>query len=100
MAKVTNLHNTTPPPDKDEPPMVRTAEGLRDVLFDEIDKLRDGRGDRRRALTIATLASQIINTARVEIDYQRHIALLGREGGASPDDEKQRLGVLRLGKAP
>lgn len=101
MAKVTRLRTKTQPkaaPEVKEPPVVRTGEGLRDVLFDEIDKLRAGTGDRRRALTIASLASQIINTAKVEIEYQRHLALLGREGGAKPEDEKQKLGVLRLGK--
>jgi hypothetical protein len=103
MAKVATLKiaqqtrsQPSAPKGDDTKPMVRTGEGLRDVLFDEIDKLRAGTGDRRRALTIASLATQIINTAKVEIEFQRHMALLGREGQTS-ESGLPKLGLLQLG---
>lgn len=52
----------------------RTTQGLRDVLFDEIEELRSGKGDPAKAMAIAHLAKQIINTARIEMDFVRTIA--------------------------
>jgi hypothetical protein len=89
MAKSTTKPTATPKP------MVRTAEGLRNILFEEIDLLRNNKGDRRRALTIASLAAQVINTAKVEIEYQRHLATLARDG--SQPEVQSSLGSLRLG---
>jgi hypothetical protein len=59
------------------PRVVRTGEGLRNALFDEIDALRDGTGDRRRALTIVEIARQIIKIAWLEVELARQIP----EGG-------------------
>ncbi len=77
-------------------PSVRTGEGLRDVLFDEIDSLRSGRGDRRRALAVANLAQQIINTVKVELDYERHLALLGTTA-TKPGIGQAAVKTLKLG---
>lgn len=52
----------------------RTTQGLRDVLFDEIEELRSGKGEPAKAMAIAQLAKQIINTARIEMDFVRTIA--------------------------
>lgn len=49
----------------------RTTQGLRDVLFDEIDELRSGQGDAAKSMAIANLAKQIINTAQVELNFMR-----------------------------
>ena len=72
----------------------RNTQGLRDVLFDEIDALRNGDGDTARALAVANLAKQIINVAKVEIDYLREITKM-TESGISP-----KLGTMELGSAP
>lgn len=48
-------------------PVRKNAEGLRDALFDEINLMRAGTGDWRRAQAIANLASLVIDAARVEI---------------------------------
>ena len=100
MAKITSLHPQRPaaaaapqPAAKPKPPAVRTGQGLRDVLFDEIDALRAGVGDRRRAMAISALAAQIINTAKAEIEYQR---MLAREGENNRANVPQ-LGTLQLG---
>ena len=52
----------------------RTTQGLRDILFDEIEELRTGKGDTAKAMAIAHLARQIIGTARVEMEFVRTIA--------------------------
>ncbi len=52
----------------------RNSKGLRDVLFDEIESLRSGDGDPTRALAIANLAKQVINTVKIELDYHRELA--------------------------
>ena len=71
--------------------MARTSKGLRDVLFDEIESLRSGDGDPSRALAVANLAKQVINTVKVELDYHREALRLQETG--SP----LKLGSVELG---
>lgn len=47
----------------------RTSAKLRDLMFDEIEELRAGKGDIHRAGAIAKLAGQIIASARLDVDY-------------------------------
>lgn len=54
--------------------IVRTSKGLQDTLFDEIDSLRDGSTTPQSARTVASLASGIIQTARLEMDHARFIS--------------------------
>jgi len=49
----------------------KTTEGLRDMLFDEIDLLRSGKIDSARARVTANLAKQIIESIRVQVQFQR-----------------------------
>lgn len=53
---------------------VRSTRGLRDALFDEMDNLREGKTTPHIAAAMSKLAVQIINSVRLEIEYQRHIA--------------------------
>lgn len=69
----------------------RTTQGLRDILFDEIDELRSGNGDAAKSMAVANLAKQIINTAKVEIDFVR--AIQATEAAGNP----MALGALQLG---
>jgi len=71
----------------------RNTQGLRDVLFDEIEQLRTGDGDPSRALAVANLAKQIINVAKVEIDYHREMVKMAESGNAP------KLGTMELGSA-
>lgn len=48
----------------------RTMSDLRDMLFDELDKLRAGKIAPARARTTAALAFQIIDSVRVELLYR------------------------------
>jgi hypothetical protein len=56
------------------PEVVRTSAGLRDALFDEIDGLRNGTSDGRRANAVARIAGEIVNTVHMEIAVQRHLS--------------------------
>ena len=47
-----------------------TMEGLRDRLFETLDKLRAGKVSVAEARTTAALAFQIIDSVRVEIIYR------------------------------
>lgn len=70
---------------------IRTTQGLRDILFDEIDELRTGNGDPTKSMAVANLAKQIINVAKVELDFHRQIEAQAKEG--SP----VKMGTLQLG---
>lgn len=71
----------------------RTSGGLRDLLFDEIEELRSGNGDPRKALAVAGVARQIMNTVRVEMDFVR----LSRLEDENIKNVPPKLGVLELG---
>jgi hypothetical protein len=62
----------------------RTTEGLREVLFDEIDKLRTGKCNPGHANALAKLASTIIETSRLEIDVAKLIAKAGEARQIQP----------------
>ena len=69
----------------------RTSQGLRDILFDEIDELRSGNGDPIKSMAVANLAKQIVNTAKIELDFHRQIQEFAEKGS----DIK--MGSLELG---
>jgi len=71
----------------------RTTQGLRDILFDEIELMRGENGDPTRAMAVANLSKQIINTAKVEMDFLRTMADLNTAGSALS------LGTLALGSS-
>jgi hypothetical protein len=51
------------------PPARRSTTGLRDALFDEIDRIRAGTGNLLEAGAIARLAQQIVAVTRIEMEY-------------------------------
>lgn len=70
----------------------RSTAGLRETLFQELDDLRNGNSTPSRAGAAAKLAVQIINSARIEIDYQKHVRLTdGSTPVASTPDEVVRF---------
>ncbi|MFN0022780.1 MAG: hypothetical protein ACKVS5_02670 [Parvularculaceae bacterium] len=73
---------------------IRTSAGLRDLLFDEIDKVRGEGGDAYRALAVAKLAQQIIGTVKVEMAFHQ----LATAGLDSPPTTPI-LGALPLGSS-
>jgi len=52
--------------------IVRTSEGLRNALFDEMDNLRAGTSDTKRASMVAKLANTIVGVAKVEMEHARY----------------------------
>jgi hypothetical protein len=54
---------------KRQPRVKRTAAGLRDALFDEIEELRGANPDPEKSRTVAQLAGQIINATRLELEF-------------------------------
>jgi hypothetical protein len=56
----------------------RTSAGLRDALFDEIDRLRKGEVDPKRVNAIARISAEIVNTVKMEIEVANYIAGQGR----------------------
>jgi hypothetical protein len=64
----------------------KTIEGLREALFDEINLVRSGKGDLQRARAVAQLASQAIDSIRVQIQYGRMLL-------ANQDEKPIQLGV-------
>jgi len=58
------------------PKVVRTSAGLREVLFDEIDRLRKGETNATNANALARLSDQICTTIHMELEVHRHLAKL------------------------
>ena len=52
-------------------PVSRTSSGLRDALFDELDRLRNGTSNATTANATARIASGIVEIVSMEIDVQK-----------------------------
>jgi hypothetical protein len=52
-------------------PVSRTSAGLRDAIFDEIDAIRNGESNPTRANAVAKLAAGIVDTVRMDIEFQK-----------------------------
>lgn len=72
--KVSSLTDLPPAVEKQRAvPSLRTSQGLRDVLFEEIELIRSGSKDYQRASSVANLAKQIVATADLDIKYRNAI---------------------------
>lgn len=60
------------------PPVERTAEGLRDALFDELNLLRSGEATTGHARALANLARLVLESARLEIQEIRQMYEAGK----------------------
>ncbi len=69
----------------------RTSQALRNILFNEIEALQAGTGDPQKAMAVANLARQIVNTVKVELEFANQLARIKEMGG---DAE---IGTLVLG---
>lgn len=59
----------------------RNTHGIREVLFQELESLREGKTTPQRASSVARLCGQIVNSARLDIDYQRFVSEVSSENG-------------------
>ena len=63
----------------------RTTQDLRTILFDSIEKVRDGAMTTTEAGAVSKLATNIINTAELEIKYSQAVSRLDKDDqGISP----------------
>lgn len=46
-----------------------TTDDLRKMMFEEIQALRSGKGDHKRARTMTSLVGQIVSTAKLDMEY-------------------------------
>jgi len=51
--------------------LTRTLAGLREALFDELDKLRSGETDYKRAASTAALAKGILDATALQLQYEK-----------------------------
>lgn len=63
---------------------VRTAFGLRDLLFDELDDLRAGKSTAQKAGAISRVAREIVSSVKMEIERQKHLATIGGSATGAP----------------
>ncbi len=71
--------------------IIRTSAGLRDALFDELDRLRVGDSNPQMAQAVSKLSCQIINSVKAEIEFHSHVR------GAGVDDQTPLDNTLKLG---
>lgn len=76
-------------------PTTRTSQGLRDMLFDEIDLLREGKSSAQRANAIGRLAAGVVDSVKMELDMAKY--LNGRK--AAPGPELLAMPGVTLGSA-
>lgn len=65
---------TTKKPNGKTSAVERTTTGLRSALFDELDALRSGASNPTRANAVAKLAGSAMETVRLEMDVESHLA--------------------------
>lgn len=60
------------------PAVERTAEGLRDALFDELNLLRSGEATTGHARALANIARLVLESARMELQEIKQMREVGR----------------------
>lgn len=78
---------------KNLPAIERTAEGLRDALFDELNLLRSGEATTGHARALANIARLILEAARMELQEIRQIQSAGRSLRLGKGNGDQSSGV-------
>lgn len=77
--------------------MPRTTEGLRDVLFDEIDAIRCGGSNAARCNAVGRAAETIIDVVRLEmqlVEFDRKTAARGGPHSGLTTNVQVRLGAI------
>lgn len=69
---------------------VRSSVGLRNVLFDELDSLRAGNSDPKKANAVARLSSEIVRTIMMEIEVAKYTRST-RPKNDKPVEDQQRI---------
>jgi hypothetical protein len=61
------------------PPVIRTSAGLRDALFDELDRMRTGKTNATNANAVARLAGGIVETVQMELEVHKQMSKIPGE---------------------
>lgn len=69
--------------------MSKNIADLRETLFDTIDMLKAGKLDVEKAKAITDVAQVIVNSAKAEIDFLKHVNQQGNTGFIGTSDKKQ-----------
>lgn len=68
--KVKKTTSVTKNPVRKVADTLKTTCGLRDTLFLELDSVRRGQSTPQQSSVVARIAAQIINSARLDLEYQ------------------------------
>jgi len=55
----------------------RSSQGLREMLFDELDNIRNGKSNPQRANAITKASAVILDSAKLEVQYAKFMNELG-----------------------
>lgn len=58
--------------------VTRTTEGLRDILFDELDGFLDGKFDTEHAKTVTTITGSILNTVQKDLEAVKMLNIMNQ----------------------
>ena len=81
------------------PPVIRSSAGLRDALFDEMDRMRQNRTNATNANAMAKLASTIVDSVEMEISVRRFLNDLGTSDQEVGTDGRTLPSPIALGEA-
>lgn len=77
--------------------ITRTSTGLREALFDELDRIRKGESDAKRANAIVRISDGIIRIVKMDLEVQKHIGTLPPADRPSSDAMIEIPGTVNLG---
>lgn len=77
---------------------IRTSKGLRDTLFEEIDALRKNKSNPSKARSIASLAAQILQSVKIEIEMHRYVT--AGKLAELPELPEMKLGQAKMRQRP
>ena len=75
----------------------RTSNGLRNALFDELDSIRAGNSDPKRANAVARISSEIVRTVDMELRVAQHMKTMTP---ATEEVEARLPEAIKLGTTP
>lgn len=64
--------------------IVRNSHGLKAHLFDQLDRLEEGKTTPQHLRSVAAMANSILGIVRVEMEYARFVTEQRSEGGGLP----------------
>lgn len=69
--------------------MAKKIQDLRETLFETIELVKNGKIDVEKATAIKDIAQVIINSAKAEVDFLKHVNATGGTGFIGQSETKQ-----------